>query len=1099
MTKPMFKKKHKIVFGVLAAVFTLLMIASIVGTSIANSYDQFINAFFNVKLYVKDDSAGSGSSGADADYYKSDYTKKDENGETLYKKDKEDVWRPVYDDEAMLNASKTIAERVATEGIVLLENKKVADGSKALPINMSEGSADKKVSLLGISSVDWLYSGYGSGHVDGPNANDLKTSMTAAGFAVNDVLWKHYASSSYRRVAGQGQISNSPMNNTCNEMPWSRYGANVKNTFADYGTAIVTITRDGGEGAPWDPDLTNVINDGLPYNDVHNELPEKFRNNNYLQLTPQEKELLDNVTALRRAGTFKKVILLLNMANYIQLDLISGYTDIDAMMLVGMGGTRATEAVANVLSGRDVPSGRLTDTFVYDNWSAPAMVNFTPQQFTNIADYPEITKLEQGSEDDDSYIVRQEGIYVGYRYYETRYEDTVLGRGGASSAVGAYNSASGWKYGEEVAYPFGYGLTYGDTGRFEYSAFTADETDDSVELTVTVKNTGVLPAKEVVQVYMQKPYTEYDKTNFIEKSAVELVGFEKTALIDGGATATVTVSVDKKLMRTYDAYKERTYILEDGDYYFAVGNDAHDALNNILAKKGADATKMDAAGKAGFVHTVTVKNKGDDFKKYAVSESTGNAITNRFDEADIKLAECTGDQKITYLSRSDWEGTYPKDLYKLALTDTVAKQISYVGGGEVEDDFMVDMPTLNKVTVDPEYLELLNEGKSEDEKQDRLWAINMRELAYDDPLWNNLLDQLTFNEMCNLITMGGMSTVALDSLNLPGTVTRDGPAGLGRFFADKFGVTRQGVCYPSPCVMAATFDRALVQQLGRNFGTELMHYGINGIYAPGAGLHRTAYSGRNWEYYSEDGYLSGEILSAECAGLTGVGCITYAKHIGFNDQEGDRNGVTLWGNEQAFREVYLMAYEKSCLLNTTNGLMSAFNRIGGLWSAIHPGLFTDIVRGEWGFGGHVITDAYCNNYMSTFGEAVVAGNDLWLGAGPDGGIKKHADNAVVITAMRESCHRIMYTVIHSNAMNGMTPSPRIIKVTPGWTSLLLAIEIIMGIAAGAFIVLFVLTFVLKKSVPGAPQTESAASETDRSANAADTVAETAEKTDGVSE
>ena len=173
MTKPMFKKKHKIVFGVLAAVFTLLMIASIVGTSIANSYDQFINAFFNVKLYVKDDSAGSGSSGADADYYKSDYTKKDENGETLYKKDKEDVWRPVYDDEAMLNASKTIAERVATEGIVLLENKNVADGSKALPINMSEGSADKKVSLLGISSVDWLYSGYGSGHVDGPNANDL--------------------------------------------------------------------------------------------------------------------------------------------------------------------------------------------------------------------------------------------------------------------------------------------------------------------------------------------------------------------------------------------------------------------------------------------------------------------------------------------------------------------------------------------------------------------------------------------------------------------------------------------------------------------------------------------------------------------------------------------------------------------------------------------------------------------------------------------------------------------------------------------------------------------------------------------------------------
>lgn len=1045
MKRSVFKKPLKITFGVLAAVFILLMIAAIIGSSIAYTYEPFINAFFDVKTYVKDNSAGDDT---DSTYFASDYVKEDGK----------------YDDAAMLVAAKDVSERVATEGIVLLENKTV-NGKKALPIDMGEGSVDKNVSLLGISSVDWLYSGYGSGHVDSPNADNLRTAMTNAGFKVNAELWSLYANSGYRRVAGQGQISNSPMNNTCNEMPFSKYSDKVKSSFNEYGTAIITITRDGGEGAPWDPDLTNVINDGLPYNDPHDELPAQFRNNNYLQLTAQEKELIEQTIALKKQGTFKKVILLLNMANYIQLDLISSYTDIDAMALVGMGGTMATKAVANILSGADAPSGRLTDTFVYDNWSAPAMNNFVPQQFTNISSYPEISKLESGSEDDDSYVVRQEGIYIGYRYYETRYEDAVLGQGNAKSTKGTYNSKGGWSYAEEVAYPFGYGLTYGDSGKFEYSAFSAKENGDKIDITVTVKNTGTLPAKEVVQVYLQKPYTEYDKQNGIEKASVELVGFEKTPeKVESGKTATLTVSVDKERMKAYDAYGKGTYILEAGDYRFAVGRDAHDALNNILADKGkTTANGMDYNGNAEFVYKLNVKS--DDFVKYSKSTATGANIVNKFDDADINLSESVGDQKVTYLSRKDWDGTYPVSLYKMALTDAVAKQISYVKGGEVEDDISVDMPKMNTVTVDPEYLDILNEGKDENSKQDRLWAINLKDVEYNDELWKHFLNQLTFNEMCELITMGGMSTVAITSVNLPGTVTRDGPAGLGRLFADKFGVTRQGVNYPSPCLMASTFDRELVQKLGKLFGTELMHYGINGIYAPGAGLHRTAYAGRNWEYYSEDGYLSGEMLSAECAGLTGVGCITYAKHIGFNDQEGDRNGGTVWGNEQSFREVYLMAYEKSCVLNTTNGLMSAFNRIGGLWSAIHKGLFTDIVRGEWGFGGHVITDAFCNNYMFTFGEAVVAGNDLWLGAGPDGGIKNHADNAVVVNAMRESCHRIMYTVIHSNAMNGITPSTRIIRVTPWWKTLLLSLQIILGILAGAFVVLFVLSFVLKKEVP----------------------------------
>ena len=431
----------------------------------------------------------------------------------------------------------------------------------------------------------------------------------------------------------------------------------------------------------------------------------------------------------------------------------------DAMLYSFHPGTMGGEALADIIEGKISPSGKTPITFLRDAGQAPFYYNH------NNSGRP-------------------------CNGTETLLEDIPMQAGQTSLGCTSYYLDTG--YGP--LFPFGYGLSY---TAFEQTEFDVKENKSGYDVSLKIRNTGGYAGKDVMQVYIQRPYTDYDRQHGIEKPAVELVGFAKTDKLDAQTgEQTLTVSIDRENLRTYDAYGQKTYILEAGDYYLAVGTDAHDALNNILAKKGADATKMDAAGKAGFVHTVTVKNKGDDFKKYSVSESTGNAITNRFDEADIKLAECTGDQKITYLSRSDWEGTYPKDLYKLALTDTVAKQISYVGGGEVEDDFMVDMPTLNKVTVDPEYLELLNEGKSEDEKQDRLWAINMRELAYDDPLWNNLLDQLTFNEMCNLITMGGMSTVALDSVNLPGTVTRDGPAGLGRFFADKFGVTRQGVCYP---------------------------------------------------------------------------------------------------------------------------------------------------------------------------------------------------------------------------------------------------------------------------------------------------------------
>ena len=1010
------KKKifSKVLWIIMSVVFAILFAALMVGTDIAYANSSAINGFFEVKPYKLVQTEG----GEEAVYFQSDYL--DENGE--------------YDDNAMLRAARNISERVATEGAVLLKNE-----NSALPLEKNSF-----VNLLGISSVNWLYSGYGSGHVDSPNAQDLRSAMVDAGFEVNDTLLNFYSSSGYKRTAGQGQISNSPMDNSCNEAPWSAYPSAVKTSFNEHrgSAAVITISRDGGEGAPWDPDLYNVVNDGLPYSETHEEIDARFRNNNYLQLTPEEKELIEQVIALKKDGTFSKVVLLLNMSNAMQMDLISQYDEIDSILLVGMGGTSATPAVANILSGAEAPSGRLTDTWVYDNWSAPAMMNFIPNQFTNISQYRWLTALESGAEDDDSYIVRQEGIYVGYRYYETRYEDTVLGQGNAESQSGTYASENGWNYAQEVAYPFGYGLSY---TTFSYSDFNVVPNGDTYEVTLNVTNEGNVDAKEVVQVYLQKPYTEYDKQNNIEKASVELVGFEKTDVIPAGETVPVTVTVDASSFKTYDAYGQKTYILEKGDYYLAVGHNSHDALNNVLALKAenganVNAEKMTAAGDESLAYLATVSN--NDYQTYSVSEYTQNEITNRFDEADINIWDGVGDQEITYLSRSNWDATYPKARYELACTDAIADQINYTYGGVVEANPDDVMPTMGK--------------------DNGLSLIQLIDVEFDNEAWQDLLDQLTWSEMANLIIRGGLSTIPLESINLPGTVTRDGPAGLGRLFADSMGVTRAGINYPSPCLMGSCFNRDLVQDLGRVFGMELMHYGINGIYAPGAGIHRSAYSGRNWEYYGEDGYLSGEMLYSECTGLTSAGCITYSKHVGFNDQEGDRNGVTVWGNEQAFREIYLLAFEKAVSTNATNALMSAYNRIGGKWAGIHKGLLTDIVRGEWGFEGHVITDAYSYKYMETFGEGVVAGNDLWLYGQTEDSLAMHKDNPTVVKAMRESAHRILYTVLHSNAMNGIDLNTKIVPIMPWWQKTVIAIDVVIGAVALGSITMLALSLVFAK-------------------------------------
>ena len=545
--------------------------------------------------------------------------------------------------EDMVDYGLQLVQQVEAEGAALLMNE-----NNALPL--AEGA---NVSLFSNSSVNLVYGGTGSGNIDASTADTLKTAMEKTGFNVNETLWNFYESEEmgmYKRGNGGTIATESAV---VTEVPWNEYTDEVKDSVTSYGdAAIVTLSRVGGEGAD------------LAYGDV-----------NYLALDDNEKEMLSNVAAMKADGTVSKIIVLINSANTLQLDFLKdNIYNVDACLWIGDVGITGINAVADILAGNVNPSGSLVDTYCYDNYSSPAMANFTPMIYEGYTEelIPEKAK---------SYMVYQEGIYVGYKYYETRYEDTVMGTGNAGSYV----------YSDDVAFPFGYGLSYTD---FEYSDMTGvyDAATDSYNFNVTVTNTGdTYSGKETVQIYAQSPYTEYDKENSVEKSAVQLCGFGKTDILAPGESQTLTINVDRADIASYDAYGAKTYILDAGDYYFTAATDAHNAVNNILAAKGFTTENgMDAEGNAELTFQWT--NDTLDTTTYAVSKS-GAEVTNQLSDSDMNLYEGAGDNSVTYLSRNDWEGTFPAESPVFSLTDTMIDDLQVVQYDAADYD-TVEMPTL---------------------------------------------------------------------------------------------------------------------------------------------------------------------------------------------------------------------------------------------------------------------------------------------------------------------------------------------------------------------------------------------------------------------
>lgn len=865
---------------------------------------------------------------------------------------------------------RSVAEQVEAEGAVLLYNK---EGTLPLAVG-------SKVSLLSNSFVQPVYGGTGSGNIDASEAVSFRDALTEQGMVVNETLWDFYekgAGSLYQReesgvIAETGQ--------KVSEVPWNKYTQEAVRSLEYYGdAAIVMLSRVGGEGADLD-----------------------FSPINYLELGEEEKNMLSAVTTMKQAGRINKIIVLLNSANAMQMDfMLDDGFDIDAVLWIGDLGIKGTEAVCKILSGRVNPSGSLVDTYVYDNVSAPAMQNNTAVRYQGA----EGTVPQKAS----YYMIYQEGIYVGYRYYETRYEDYVMGTGRA----GAYD------YEQTVAYPFGYGMSYTE---FAYSdmAVVYEPEKDRFSVQVTVTNTGnSFAGKKAVQLYVQSPYTDYDKENGVEKASVQLCGFTKTELLQPQESERVTIYVERRELTSYDAYGERTYILEPGNYYFAAAEDAHQAVNAVLAAKGYTPEntfgRMDAAGDAELVYVW--QEEQFDAETYSVSE-TGAVITNRLDTADLNLYAASP-SAVTYLSRKDWLGTFPKGSLQLDLTETLIQDLQNVQY-DPNDYETPDMPVLDA--------------------ENGLKLIQMKGLAYDDPAWEKLLEQLSFEEMRSMIADGFHWNMPAESVQAPGSRDENGPQGLTTSLLKTASLA---TAFSSEDVMAATFNRNLIYEVGRCIGNDCLHMGVSFLYGTGNNIHRTPYGGRNFEYYSEDGFLSGEICAAEVAGMKKKGVEVLLKHFALNDSEAERIGLGVWLNEQAAREIYLKAFQAPVEKAGANGVMAAYTRFGATWSGASYGLINGILREEWGCQGKVITDNALHEYINP-ADFIMAGGSIMDAMLPIQmqQLGQYRNDAVILTAMKEAVHRNLYAIVHSAAMNGVGEETIIRAVTP-WP-----VKVCAGLLAG---------------------------------------------------
>ena len=897
--------------------------------------------------------------------------------------------------------AKEVAEEVEGEGLVLIKNN-----NNALPL-----SAGDNVSTILQTSVNLNYGSSGSSAVGSDGYVDLKTALTNVGLKVNETLWNFYKTDSNATSSKYSQkcsLKNGKMTYSVNALPLSMYSDEAKNSISENGgTALVTIGRLSGEGK----DVSAVNSDGL--------------DGSYLSLTEEETEILKELTTLKNSGKINNIVVLLNTALAFKTDFLNDSVsgiDVDAAMWIGNVGITGINAVAKALVGKITPSGKLSDTYVKDNFSSPAMMSqmFNDDKYFS-AKYNGYNTLKSSTQ--WYYGVYTEGIYVGYKYYETRYEDVVLG----TANVGDYD------YSSVVSYPFGYGLSYAS---FEYSDYSVVKTaEGDYEVKVKVTNTdSTYSGKEVVEVYLQKPYTDYDRTIGVEKSAIELVGFSKTKLLAPSDFEVVTITIEKELFKTYDSYGYKTYILEEGDYYLAVGTSAHSALNNVLVKKGK--TTVDGMTEEGNA-SLALKVGEDivlDTITYSTSKETGSKITNKLDFCDINVYDTTKTNSVTYVTRNDWANSLPKAKVEFTLTDKLKN----------------DLNSNNKVDTQAGKTAKYGENNS-------LSVSDMKglDLVKDAEKFDKLVEQMTYAEQAKLITSAYFGTTGIASINLPQTKADDGPTGVSG------STTTDGVSFPSEGIWASSFNVEIIAKVGDALAEEARAAGNVGMYLPGVNIHRTPFGGRAHEYFSEDSLLSGISCEAEVKAVQKKGVIPYVKHFVFNEQEDNRNGVGVWLNEQSAREIYLRVYEYATAKSRGNahGVMSSFNRAGAVWTGASSALQNDILRGEFGFDGVILTDMASGNglFYITYYDGFMNGTDLFLGAGQETSLDEFSTDEAFKEAMATCVKRHIYVTANFVAVD----LGEVTEVVPFWRVALVTSLVALISLCVCAIVFTVTSYILK--------------------------------------
>ena len=890
--------------------------------------------------------------------------------------------------------SDIVSEQITDEGIVLLKNNGI------LPL-----AENSTLTPLGYGYLNPSYSGTGAAASKDDTMVTVEQGLTAC-FKINTAaVRKMEAGTAVSPDAANGtpaldfdksslQANSSGKAAMLWEYPLSTYTGIEKEIEGT--TGIVFIRRTGSEG--FDKRFY-AYDDGTPH---------------YLALSRQEKELIR--FAKEQCGS---VIVVLNTANAMELSpLMQGEYEADAILWIGTAGSRGFASLGKILCGKVNPSGRLADIYPVDFTADPTYANFGAYSYVN-SDVTDTSRVGNQGTVPRKFVEYEEGIYLGYRYYETAdlvNPDFVYGEldgRGAAATVGA------------VAYPFGYGLSYTS---FEQKIINFDDKKDTVTVEVEVKNTGDIAGKEVIQLYYNPPYTEYDRENKIEKAAANLIGFAKTSLLAPGASETVTIRFEKEEMSSYSylhANSDGTigcYLLEAGNYSIDLKNNSHDLIESRTAT--VSKTVYYEGKNARGSEKEAQSQLNEEGEAVLLGNRDYQAASNRFDTLNAYMQT----EDVTNLSRSDWAGTQPtapdnreKEAPQLAL-DEFERMANY-------------SPSADVLLGNSEESLVYASEPVKSGCENGMTLIDLRAVPYDDEKWDLLLDEIDWSrdqaEIQELLYVAAFQTRPVTSLGKPATVDKDGAMGWS---------TEGASCWASANLIACTWNVDLLYEMGKCIGEEGLQSGINGWYAPAVNIHRSPFAGRNYEYYSEDGFLSGKLAAAAVSGAGEKGVFSYLKHMVLNDQETYRAlFLATWATEQAVREIYLKPFEicikeaKSAIryisddqgtisqkvIRSATGIMSSQNCIGGIIGFAHYGMLTGVLRDEWGFTGAVVTDLYPSTMAAMRDMSLRAGTDMFMNT--NGTYAEDYDSDTAKSCMRNAIHNIAYMIVNSNAMNGVTP------------------------------------------------------------------------------